>query len=141
MSGLPVRPCFRSGSHTQWLTRQRTFIWRSALLRCSLRPPAASVPMPCRCSRLTAMSLFPTLTAFNFPGNSGMARVMCVALQVAGPGGRDRQVSMSALRKPQNNVFQPGVGRAWTLPDKQVTCASKMVFCPRILWMSFRGTM
>lgn len=61
-----------------------------------------------------------------------MVRVMWVALQVTGPGGYDRQVSMVSFDEAPEDVFHPGVGRAWTLPDKQVTCADKMVFCPKI---------
>lgn len=102
---------FRPGSHTQWLARQRTFIWRRVLLKCSLRPPAASVPMPCRCSWFMAISLFPMPTDLNFSGNSWMARVMCVASQVTGPRGHDRQVSVvSSEEAPEQCLL------AWSCP-------------------------
>lgn len=68
-----------------------TFISRRVLLKCSLRPFVASVSIPCLCISFMAMFLFPKLTDFNFPGNSGMVRVMCVLLQVTGPGRNDGQ--------------------------------------------------
>lgn len=72
---------------------EHTFVLRRVLLKCNLRPLAISITIPLLCNWFTAIFLFSKLTDFNFPGNSGMVRVMCVALQVTGSRRNDRMVS------------------------------------------------
>lgn len=105
VSGFPKRLGFHSGVHkAQWLGMERTFVLRRVLLKCSLKPFLASTSIPLLCNWLAAMSLFSKLTDFNFPGNSGMVRVMCVALQVMGPRRKDRENAYEQLFMPQNDV-------------------------------------
>lgn len=138
--GLPRKLCFKSGFHkAQWLTMERTFVLKRALLKCNLKPFVASISIPLLCSWLTAMFLFSKLTDFNFPGNSGIVRVTCVALQVTGPRRNDQKYPWSAVN------FQNSVSHNWSylpraLPDIQITCVDKMIFCPRDMCVSFRGT-
>lgn len=101
VSGFPKRLGFHKA---QWLGMERTFVWRSVLLKCSLKPFLASTSIPLLCNWLSAMSLFSKLTDFNFPGNSGMVRVMCVALHVMGPRRKDRENAYEQLFMPQNDV-------------------------------------
>lgn len=99
---------------------------------CNVEPFLASMPIPLSCNWPTAILLFSKLTDFNFPGNSGMARVMCVALQATGPRRNDGQDARDHFVKPPGQrlpTLELPLPRA--LPDMQVTCDEKMVFCPK----------
>lgn len=106
VSGLPTRLSCKSGSHkAHWLIMAHTFALRRVLLKCSLKPFVASISISLLCNWLAAIFLFSKLTDFNFPGNSGMSRVMCVALQVTGPRRNDHQKAHDQpWLSPQSNV-------------------------------------
>ena len=141
LSGWLRRLCFKSGFHNYhywWLIIERTFVLRRVWLKCNLRPFVVSISIPCLCSWLTAIFPLPKFTDFSFPGNSGMARVTCVALQVTGSRRNDR----SDLIKPLEQCLpQLELPLLRLLPATQMSCDAKMRDCPWDTCLSFRGTM
>lgn len=104
---------------------KHTLVFRRDFLKFNLKPFVASLSIPLACHWSSGMLHCPKSTDSSFPGNSGIVRVMCVALQAT-----ERSVENGR----QNTHHQP-----WLYPKNNVShcwssALSGLTWCADSVW-------